>query len=157
MYKFLAKNGQLLAFGLGVLVIAIFLIFVFSGVDQFNMMTKEEKFQTSIFNFGLGSAVALAIIAFIIAIIAGIIHTILNPKGSIKGIVSVVALFVVFLIVFAISSPSETGSLAETIQEFEVSDGASKFITAAITTTLVLLGVAILGLVASGIRNLIKL
>ena len=43
MYKFLTKNGQLIAFGLGALITIIFLGVALSGMDEFNSLGFDEK------------------------------------------------------------------------------------------------------------------
>jgi len=42
MYKFLSKNGQLLAFVLGLVITAIFMFSVFSGLDTFNALAEDQ-------------------------------------------------------------------------------------------------------------------
>ncbi|MEO0779129.1 MAG: hypothetical protein AAF146_21365 [Bacteroidota bacterium] len=65
MYKFLVRNGQLLAFGVGILFTVIFLGSVLGGLDSFNSLAEEEQSTTGIFDFGLVAAIALAILCVI--------------------------------------------------------------------------------------------
>ena len=53
MYKFLAKHGQMLAFGLGIFVVLLFLIFAWMGLSEFNNMEEEAQTGSNIFNVGL--------------------------------------------------------------------------------------------------------
>lgn len=154
MYKFLAKNGQLLAFGLGALITVVFLAMVFSGLDGFMALDKEAKGTTDIFNIGLNAAIGLVIACAVAAILAGIYHTATNPKGSIYGIGGVVALVAIFLI--SKSMGSNDAPIQDTIDKFDVTAGQSSFITGSITTTLVLLAIIVLAFVLSEIRNFFK-
>ena len=63
MYKFLSKHSTSVAFGLGVLVSAIGLIAIFSGLDSFNALAKEDQSTTTIFNAALGGAMLLIVVA----------------------------------------------------------------------------------------------
>jgi len=156
MYKLLTKHGQMLAFGLGVLISAIFLISVFSGLEEFNSLGKEAKYETTIFNFGIMAVRALVILTFIMMIAFGLYHVLTNLKGSIKGILGFVALLAIFGISYA-TATSETSELFTTLfEKFNVTDGNSKFITAAINTGLALCGIAGLSFVISEVRNFFK-
>ena len=156
MYKFLTKNGQLLAFGLGVLVTIVFLLVIFAGLSDFNMLSKEEQFQSSIFNFGLSAAIALTVLAAVAAIAWGIFQMVTNPKGSLKGLVGVGALVVVFLIFYALASPETAGPVKKVLLDFNVSDNQSKLISGSLYTALVLgIGDAV-AFVVSEVINLFK-
>lgn len=152
MYKVLTKYGQTAAFLLGVVVIAIFLISVFSGVSEFNMMSEEQQKESSIFDIGLYLAILLTIIAGIVAIIAGIFHTASDVRGSIKGIVGMVAIVIIFFIAYSTYS-GDPAYLSETLREFEVSDGQSAIITGAILTAI---GLAIIATLAFAISELLN-
>lgn len=156
MYKFLTKNGQLLAFGLGVLITILFLINVIPGLEEFNMLSKEEKPTTNIFNLGLAGAIALAVIAAVAAVLFGVINTITNFKGSIKGLIGVGILLVVFFVLYSMATPETSGPLVSTLEEFNVTEGQSKFISGAINTSLILAGVAAAAFVISEVRNFFK-
>jgi len=97
MYKFLTKNGQLLAILLGVAVVAIFLITVFTGLDgagysvgdDLNQIMKDapegEKPAFDFFNLGLGLTIGLIVIAFIAALIFGLWQLSDNVSKLISG------------------------------------------------------------------------
>ncbi|MBR9922279.1 MAG: hypothetical protein GYB31_15685 [Bacteroidetes bacterium] len=155
MYQFLTKYGQLLAFGLGIIVTVIFLIGIFSGLEGFNMLPEADRSESNIFNFGLYAAVALTIICALAWVIYSVIHIADDPKGSLKGILGVVALVALFFILYTIAKPA-TGSVAATMDEFDVSEKTGKFITAAIGTTGILIAGACLAFVVSEVRNLFK-
>lgn len=143
MYKFLAKNGQTIAFGIGVLVTALFLISIFSGLETFSMQSDEEQFQTGIFDLGIIAAIGLAILCFIAAVVFGLMQMLGNIKGSLKGLLGIAALLAVFFIAFSMAAPS-TGELATVEETFKVTSGQSKFISAAIfsATAMALLAAA---------------
>jgi hypothetical protein len=156
MYNFLSKYGQLAAFLLGALITAIFLVSVFSGSSDFSAMPEEEQMQSSIFNFGLYSALALIVICAIIALAFGIFYMIFHFRQSLKAVIGIVVLVVIFIIGYSIADPDGTGQLAQTILEENVQDTASKVISAGMTTTFVLGILAIASLVLFEIYNLVK-
>ena len=156
MYNFLSKNGQLIAFGLGALLTVVFLLIVFSGAEDFSLLSKSEQMETTIFNFGLGSAIALTAICAVAALLFGLIFMILNLKNSLRAIIGIIAIVVIFVIGYSVADPNSSGSLGQTILEFGVQDGASKFISGAMITTGVLGAIAIAGLILFEIYNLIK-
>ena len=98
MYKFLTKNGQTLAFGLGILLTVLTLIILFSGLGEFESLSDEQKAQTGIFNFGLQASIALVILGFIAMVGFGLYQVATNIKGSLKGIIGFVLLIVIFLV-----------------------------------------------------------
>lgn len=156
MYKFLTRNGQLLAFGLGVLITVVFLISVLPNLEEFNAQGVDEQKLTNIFNSGLASVIALTILGAAAAIVFGILQTFTNLKASMKGLIGVGILLVVFFVAYAMSTPETGGPLLETIREFNITDGQSKFISGALLTTLILIGGAAAAFVISEIRNFFK-
>jgi len=100
MYAFLNKYGQALAFGIGVLVVAIFMISIFSGTEaEMSALMSEsagpEKYDTKVFDFGLGISLFLTGLAFVVALIFGIAQFAGDPKGSIKGLIGLAVLGVI--------------------------------------------------------------
>jgi hypothetical protein len=161
MYKFLTKNGQTLAFGLGVVITVIFLATVLSNVGDFTAMEEEKQQETNIFNFGLYGAIALAVIATIAMVIFGLYHVAADFKGSIKGILGFAVLLVVFFVAYSTASTEASPYIQGAIDNFE-KGGAEftgqnmKFISGGITTTLVLIAVAAVAFVFSEVTNLFK-
>ena len=86
MYKLLTRHGQSMAFGLGVLVTVVFLASIFSGLETFDGLSKEDQYQTSIFNFGIYAAMGLAIIGAIAMLGFGVYQIATNFRNSIQGI-----------------------------------------------------------------------
>jgi len=168
MYKFLTKHGQLLAILLGVLVVALFLGSVFSGLgaagygvgDDLNLILKNAKQAEGpvpafdFFNPGLGATLALAAIAALSALLFGIWQLITSPKESMKGILGIVALLAIF---FAFYSSADPGNVAkDLLDRFTINDNVSNLITGGIATTLVLLGGAFVIMILAEVRNLFK-
>lgn len=148
MYNFLIKKGQLVAFGVGLLITVIFLISVLSGVAEFDMMPEEQQGETSIFNPGISGAIILVVIAALAMLLFGLFQVFTNLKGSLKGLIGLGVLIVVFLIGYSSSGTD--------CNEEGMSAAACQFVGGGITTALVLAGLAALAFVASEIRNFFK-
>ncbi len=157
MYKFLSKNGQVIAFGIGVVITAIFLILIFSGLEGFNALPEDDRITSDIFNFGIYAVIALIILCAIFAILFGIFQVVTNPKGSVKGLIGIAALAAVFFIAYSMATmPAPDTALAATKEGFEVTDGQFKFISGEILSALVLAGVAAASFVIAEIINFFK-
>ncbi len=158
MYKFLTKNGQTIAFGAGVLISLIFLISVFGGLDEFNAYGDKDpaRYATTIFDFGLYAAAFLSVICFLIAVVFAIIHIAGNPKGSIKGIIGVGVLLVVAFILYSTSVHETSGPVATQLTKFNVTEGASKFISGAIKLAGLMMAFTGIAFVVSEVRNFFK-
>jgi hypothetical protein len=161
MYKFLTKNGQTMAFGLGVLITVIFLISVVSNMGEFTAMAEEKQVETSIFDVGLYGAIALTIIAAVAMVVFGLFQVITSFKSSMKGILGFVALLVVFFVSYSMTETDVTPYIQGAIDKFEqggavFTDENLKFISGGISTTLVLVVVAAAAFVISEITNLFK-
>ena len=161
MYKFLSKNGQTLAFLLGVVLVGIFLISVISGLDSWNP-NSDNKYDTGIFNFGLTAARGLIIIAALGMLVFGLFHVATNFRGSIKGIIGFAILLAIFFIAYNSASgepePFIEGAIAnfEGSQNVDLTPGNLKFIGGGISTVIILAAVAAAAFVLSEIRNLFK-
>lgn len=161
MYKFLSKNGQTLAFLLGVVLVGIFLISVISGLDTWSP-TSDNKYDTGIFNFGITSARLLIIIAALGMLFFGLFHIATNFKGSIKGIIGFAILLAIFFIAYNSASGEPEPFIKGAVENFEGSQnvdltaGNLKFIGGGISTVLILSTLAAAAFVLSEIRNLFK-
>jgi hypothetical protein len=156
MYKILTKHGQLIAFGIGLLVIVLYLGSVFGGLDSFSLLSKEDRGTTNIFDLGLKATVVLLVICAIIAVLFGIYHMVTNPKGAIKGIIGLVVIIILFGILYSMSTPETSGIVGNAVEKFDLSANESKFISAALKSTLILGALAALSFVVSEIRNFFK-
>ena len=155
MYNFLAKNGQLVAFGLGVLITAGFLMSVMGGIDDFMVTAEDQRNQSNIFNFGLYAVIALTVLGFLAALGFGLFQTISNPKGAIKGIAGLVLIAALFFIGQAMAG-ADTQKILETRQEFNVTDGQSSIINGSIIGATILAGLTALAFVGGEILSFIR-
>lgn len=156
MYPFLNKYGQAAAFGLGVLITVIFFVQITSGINTFEGMTKESQLESGIFSTGLYSAIGLTILCALAIVLFGVMHIVSNPKASIKGLLPFLAIVGVFLISYVMASPTESGPLMRTVENFNLSEGQEKFVSAGLTTTAVLFFAAALAFAVSEVRNIFK-
>jgi len=156
MYKFLAKNGQVLAFGLGALLSVLFLISWLGGQESLNALPDDEKFKTGIFDVGILGATFFVALATLILIGFAIVQIATDFKRSIKGIIAVAVLIAVFVIAYSTSTPDKTGIVGAAAAKMGVSDNTQKLIGGGLTTFYILLGLTFLGLIASEIRNFFK-
>ncbi len=157
MYKFLAKNGQTIAFGIGVLIAILFLGSVFSGLEEFNAQADEDRFTTGIFDLGIMAAIALTILCGIAAVLFGLMQMLGDLKGSIKGLLGIVALIAIFFIAYSMAAPAADGTaLAGVEEQFEVTAGQSKFISAAIFSAAAMAALAAGSFVISEIVSFFK-
>jgi len=155
LYAMLSKNGATIAFGLGSAVVAIFLVSVFSQIGD--MTTIEELSATNIFDLGLYLTIALAIACAVAIIGFGIFHIVTDFKGAAKGLIGIGILAAIFGVAYATATPEVVGNpIFETIKDFKITEGVSKFISGAIIATLATLVIAAVSLVGSAIVNIIK-
>jgi hypothetical protein len=125
MYKFFLKNGQQVAFGLGLLLTIIFFVGAFSG-------DSPDRF-----NFGLVAGMLLSVICLIAMVVSELYHSITNPKESLQGMITFGGMLVLFGILYAVSKTDP--AMADTLNRFKISEGLSKMISAGISTSLLLL------------------
>lgn len=149
MYDLLAKRGQLFAFALGILICIIFLASAIGGgAGEIETLPDEEKYGTSIFNFGLSAAIFLAAAAALGMLLFGVYQVVSHLKGSIKGLIGLGAIVVIFFIAYS----STSGACASG----ELTEGVCKFIGGGITTAIFLIAAAALGFVVGEVLALFK-
>lgn len=165
MYKFLIRNGQTAAVLLGIAVIVIFLVTVFTGFGSspygmstdLNALSPEEKAGIGFFNTGLGLTVILTILAFGLAfIVFGILDLVRFPKSAMKFIIGLVVLGIIFFALYSMSDVEMMGRIGKVHKEFNITDGVSKFISAGIKTTIGLVVLSALAMVFGELRNAFK-
>ena len=165
MYKFLTKNGQSLALALGVLVVAFFLGSVFSGFDSMgydmstdlNKLTDEQQSEIGFFDGTIKVTVFMIGAAFILAfLVFGVFDLIKFPKNAIKFIIGLLVIGGVFFALYSSSSFDQMGRLAMLNEKFDITEGISKFISGGIKTTLGLLAVAGLAILADLVMSIVK-
>lgn len=156
MYKLLTKNGQLFAFGLGAIITLLFLVMIFTGLEDFNLLDDTTRIDSNIFNFGMYAGIALVIICALAMLIFGIIQIAANPKGSLIGILGLIAMVVVFFIARSVGTGESGPDLVVAMSENGVSEAVGSNISGAILLTALVGGLAIAALVISEIRNFFK-
>ena len=161
MYNFLTKNGQSLAFGLGTIIVVLFLINIFTGLPSFEALPEEQQDSTGIFNFGITGAITLVIIAALAMVLFGLFHVATNFKSSRKGIIGLVVLVGIFIAAYATDSGEVSSFIKPAVEKFESTGGTItpnnlKFISGGMTTVGVLMGLAVAAFVIAEIRNFFK-
>ncbi len=142
MYTFLTRNGQTLAFVVGILITAIFLLTADGGKTV---------------DFGIGAAIGLAVICAAAMLLFGLYQMATNPKGAIRGIIGVVLILVLFFIfrsAFPIEAVTERGK--DIFNKFNISDATSGTINGAIGAGIAMLVIAFAAFIFSEIRNFFK-
>ena len=162
MYKFLSKNGQLLGFGLGIVIVILFLATMIPGLGGFDDLPEEQQNATGIFNVGLYGAIALVIIAAIAMVAFGLLQVITNLRGSVKGLIGFGIILAIFFIAFSTASGEATPFVQGAIDKFQeagngtISSTTLKRIGGGIWTMIVLIGLAFVTAAVSEILNLFK-
>jgi hypothetical protein len=164
MYNFLTKHGQSVALGLGILVIAIFLGSVFSGISAdpaLDLSTDLNKYDgkadISFFNPGLAVTIGMVVTAALLALVVfGIINLLKFPKGAIKFGIGFIVLAAIFGGLYATSSMESAGKLGELHEKFSITENVSKFISGGLKTTVGLALAAFGAMVVLEVVNLFK-
>ncbi len=157
MYNFLAKNGQALAFGVGALLTVIFLLSAFSGLEQFNMQSREDQWTTNIFNIGFYAAIILTVLCLVAAVVFGLLQMAGSPKSALRGLIGIAALLGIFFLIYSSVDPSAAPADVQAVEkQFEVTAQQSKFISGSIITTAVLAGIALVTFLVFEVINLFK-
>jgi hypothetical protein len=158
-YKFLAKNGPVIAFLVAVVVILISIIPIFGGLEAFDAIPEKQRAYSSeggIFSTAIYLTVILFILAIAAAVLLSIFQVVVHPKAAVKGLIVFGVLVALMIVFYAMADAKGSGSLAETIERFGISDNTSRFIGAGLRLTL-LLGVgSIVIAVLLEIRNFFK-
>ena len=156
MYKFLSKNGQTLAFGLGILITAIFLLNALPNVD---LIDTENPQDVNIFNFGITGTIVLIVIAAAAMILFGLFQVISTFRTSWKGIMGFAMLVIIFLVAYSTANGSlanEVSAIQAAASDAGVTDANLKFIGGSIVTLLILVIIAVGSFVVFEIINFFK-
>ena len=156
MYDFLVKRGEMLAFGLGIALVLIFLFTVIPNLDSFNALPEDQQTTSNIFNIGLWLALILSGVTAVTAVVFGLMQFITNPKGSMKVLIGLGVLAAVFAVFYATSESETTGSIVDAMAEFNVDENTSKIISAAIKTALSLSVVSVVAFILAELYNAFK-
>jgi hypothetical protein len=160
MYKFLTKNGQLLAVGLSIVVVAVFLITSFVGLSNAGYTTSTDlidyKKEITFFNTGLYLTVGLLIVAALAWVLFAVYQLFSNPMGSLKFIIGGAVILAVFVIFFFMANVEVSGKMAELVSKFDISENIHRLISGGMNTTGVLLGLSVLVMIVSEFINIFK-
>lgn len=162
MYKFLIRNGQSVAFGLGLLVVLIYGIIVYSNGSQLDgLEAMDDVSDITFFNFGIQTSVFLIFIAAIAMLLFGVYHVAMNPKGSLKGILGFAAIVLIFIVAYSMASGEAVGGVAKAVKKVEeagstITPSILKWVHSAVATGLIMIGITVLSLVVTGIRGIFK-
>lgn len=159
MYKTLTKFGQSGAFGLALIIILVYLFSVMGKQDMLQgdlAKRSTEIANTGIFDFIIMAAIALTVVAAVLMLLFMVFHTAMDFKNSMMLIIIIALSIILFVVGRSMMFAHGGASLAKTIEKFEVTTGASAFISGAMFTAIALSLLAALGLVLSEVRNFFK-
>ena len=162
MYNFLTKNGQLFAFLLGAISTIIVVGSILGNSNKALLDNPEaakmapEIANTGILNTGLNITVMLVVIALGAAIIFGLLNLVTDFKGSLKFIIGFAVMIIAFFVLKSTSDHETVGKIVETMKEFNVGEGLSKGISAAIKGTIGMAIVAVGSMIIFEIVNIFK-
>ncbi|MBK8703698.1 MAG: hypothetical protein IPN33_08730 [Saprospiraceae bacterium] len=156
MYKYLSKNGQLIAFGTGAFLVILFVISWLSGYSELQAMPEEEQVKTGIFDIGLLGSFFLFLVAVVASAGFGLTQIASNFKSSIRGLLGVLALVVLFVVAYVTSTPDSHAIVAAAADKMNVSDSTQKLIGAGLTTMVVIAVTTLVAFVYGEIRNFFK-
>lgn len=166
MYSFLNKHGQMLAFGLGVVVTVIFFVSILTSSELDGVgpsMGAQAAYDSTLFNFGLSMSLFMTVVAAVAALFFGLSQMFGNLKGSLKGLIGLAAVAGLMFVAYATASGEpDHPTIVKAVETFESSQGADltvgnmKFISSAIITALVLLVASFVALIGFGIRSIFQ-
>jgi len=151
----------MVALGVGVLFIILHFVGISGGIEAFSEIpddpqSKAERLDVGSKMVGLGLTVTmiLLVIAFIAMLGFGIFQVATNLKGALAGIGGLA----VILIIFGIGYSMSAGEVLPVWDEkgFGITPTISKYVSGAVFASAVMIGLAVLGLVVSEIRNFFK-
>lgn len=156
MYNLLVRRGDTIAFVVGIVISLIFILLALGGLDEFNSLSKMDQKAANIFNFGLYAAIFLTIIAAAVWILFGLFQLVTNLKGSMKFLLAFGIVLILFFIFYSMADPGMTGLLQGTLEKFDITEGISKLISAALSTGLTLIILAAASFIIFELINLFK-
>ncbi len=155
MYKLLSKHGQLIAFGIGMVVLLIFFGGAFSGLEDFNALPDDKKKTSDIFNLGLYGGIVMFAIAVVVLLAVSLIQLLSNLRGSVTGIIGVAILAVIFMVFYFTAKP-DPASMNSLLSEFSITPVLSKVISASLWTTIVMVVISLIVFLGSELISLFR-
>jgi len=162
MYNLLTKRGQLFAFLLGAIATAIVVGSITANSNKHLLDAPDaakratEIADTGILNTGLSVVVLLVGLALAATVIFGLLNLATNFKSSLKFIIGFGLLVVLFFVLKGSAVHETAGTLVETMKEFNISEGLSKGISAAIKGTVAMTVIAIGSMIIFELINMFK-
>ena len=162
MYNFLTKKGQMFAFLLGAISTVIVVGSIVGNANKTMLDSPEaakmapEIANTGILNTGLNVTVLLFVIAAAAVLIFGAINLLTNIKGSLKFVVGFAVMIIMFFVLKSTAEHEAVGKIVETMAEFNIDEGLSKGISAAIKGTIAMAVVAVGSMIIFEIVNIFK-
>ena len=164
MYKFLLKNGQMLAIAVGSFISILFIVTAITGLNKAGFTTstdlvaeaRDQIPTITAFNTGLGLTIFLLIATTLAAILFGLFKLATNFQSSKKSILTFAGLILLFVVFYSISGMENSGKLGEIHTKFGIDEGSSKIISGGLKTTLLLGTLAIVAIVVAEVRNIFK-
>ena len=156
MYSFLTRNGQAVAFLVGLAIVVIMFVSIGNGLGDWSVIGEDDpaRFTTTRFNFGMYAAIGLAVLAAIAGILFGIYQLVTNPKGALKALLALGVVIGVFFIISASADPN-SAMLAD-LSDFSVNESQSKYITGGIWTAIILVSLAFVSMAISEVINIFR-
>lgn len=105
-----------------------------------------ESFLTNIL---LPAGLILIPVSFVLMVLGLFWGMASNPKGAVKSIIGIAVMIVIFLLAYATADGSNNSAITTSV-------GTIKLIQAGLVTFTVLLGVTVLAMIGSAVRDLIK-
>lgn len=164
MYDFLVKKGLTMAFLVGVVITAVFLITATNGVNNAGLAganlseMKAEIPGMNFFNFGIYAALGLVVACFGLLLLFLAVDMVKFPKQMGKSLLAIIVLVVIF-IALAMTSTPETGSVWDRLYnspDFAFTPKVSQFVSGGLKTTALLIAGAVGIMIVSEIRNAFK-
>jgi hypothetical protein len=136
-YKFLAKNGPLLALLGAAIFVAIAIIPIIMGASALEMLPEKQRAyapEGDIFYVAIYLTIILLVVAVALAVLLSLFKVALNPKAAMKGLIAVALLVVLFLILYSTAN----GAIPENLTKFDITENIFKVVGAGIALTLIL-------------------
>jgi hypothetical protein len=147
------------AFMGAVILIVIVIIPIISGMGALESVPPAKQAfseEGNMFYPALYVAVSLFILAVAAAVLLSLYQVVVNPKAAMKSLIAFAILLVLFIVFYFMADAAGSGSLAKTIDKFNVSGTTSKVIGASIRLT-ILVGISsIVLMIGLEIRNYFK-
>lgn len=172
LYGFLSKNGLGLAFGVGTVLVVLFLISIGANGEHLDAiqvindqiaagtpLATEQVVPLTLFDPGFYGAYALVVFCALAWVLFEIINLFLNPKNLIRAGISLVILMVLLGAAYSMA-PGDAGAKALTdsmdVAGLGADSSISKYISMGINAGIWLVVISFITIVLSEIANLFR-